>query len=81
MQYGTGAEGCYALYWTMEKFFMALSRATPASCISYLWIPQSVRISSLFKVFHLNAQVINLWHANSPVTGGDSVVDWQLGGA
>lgn len=35
MKWDRGKEGSYTLYWTMEKFFMALSSATPASCIPY----------------------------------------------
>lgn len=45
MRYGTGAERRYALYWSMEKFFMAPSSATPASCISYLGRTASLKVN------------------------------------
>lgn len=71
----------------MEKFFMALSSATPASCISNLWETPRTGMSSLQIDQFLDTSVLTAIRATRwrgpdlPVRGGDGVIDGRLEGS
>lgn len=61
---------------------MALSSATPASCISNLWETPKTGMSSLqiHPLLHTSALLACRHGADLPVRGGDRVIDGQLEG-